>query len=57
LNFLPPGFGSVAFSMPLGLIDGRPFKPFSRAMLGHVAPLGWEHIALTGALGLQIQED
>src|SRR5271165_5890418 len=24
--------GAVAFSMPLGLISGRPFKPFSRAI-------------------------
>ena len=26
------GFGAVPFSMPLGLIFGRPFKPFSRAI-------------------------
>ena len=29
---LPLGFAAVAFSMPLGLIDGRPFKPFRRAI-------------------------
>jgi hypothetical protein len=26
---LPPGFGSVPFSMPHGLITGRPFNPFN----------------------------
>src|SRR6516164_9125461 len=28
---LPGGLGSLAGSMPLGLIRGRPFRPFSRA--------------------------
>ena len=31
LSWLPGLAGSVAFSIPLGLISGRPFRPFSRA--------------------------
>ncbi len=34
---LPPGLRSVAFSIPLGLIDGRPCKPFSRAISSRCA--------------------
>ena len=32
LTRLPPRFNPVAFSIPLGLIDGRPLRPFSRAI-------------------------
>src|SRR5690242_12175002 len=31
-------FGVVAFSIPLGLIVGRPFKPFSRAISSRCSP-------------------
>src|SRR5271165_5847873 len=34
---LPPRLGSVPFSMPLGLIVGRPFSPFSRAISSRCA--------------------
>ena len=34
---LPMRFGSVPFSMPLGLIEGRPFKPFTRAISSRCA--------------------
>jgi hypothetical protein len=32
LVVLLAGFDAVCLSMPLGLIEGRPFKPFSRAI-------------------------
>jgi hypothetical protein len=42
------GFGVVAFSMPLGLISGRPFNPFQPrdllALLRH-HPLQLHHLA------------
>ena len=37
LTRLPPRFRPVAFSIPLGLIDGRPLRPFSRAISSRCA--------------------
>jgi hypothetical protein len=42
------GFGVVPFSIPLGLMAGRPFRPFNRAISSRCSammPLERRHLA------------